>query len=161
MVISKPNTPEDSLPTPLTHIRQGTSEENPCLYPGRSFPLPVPPLRVQRTGTLLSPSCKSSRSPRGCTGDYCDLSGSTCTDPSPAVSQLPPDPAGPYLPWRCPGPAAAVPSPSLARRSARECPGSARIAGTGKWKPKLIGAAAAGGGTGGIPDTWEPGAGKL
>lgn len=53
--------------------------------------------------------------PEGLHGNYCSFSGSTCTPP-PGVSPSAPAPAARYLPWRCPGPAAAVPRPSLARR---------------------------------------------
>lgn len=141
-------TPLETRCPPSSHIRHGTREENPCLFPGMVFLLPVSPLRVQRTGTRLSPSCRSSPSQRGRTADYCNFSGSTSTDPSsptrgPVPGGLPASfrprrsrrsvPPVPLRRPRCRRPFA-IPRPP----TARECPGSAGNAEPGKWKPKLI-----------------------
>lgn len=105
-------TPVEIRCPPFSRIRHETREENPCLFPGTFFLLPVPPLRVLPTGTRLSPPRPVPEGPHSRLLHFqrLHLHGAM-----PGVSQHPPDraaPGGPYLPCRCPGTAAAVPPPS-------------------------------------------------
>lgn len=144
----------------FSHIRHETREENPRLFP--ILPPSSPPAPSAAHWDTFKPLMPR---PRGAAQQIIAVSAVPPArtrprprpDPSPGVSQRGPDraaPAGPYLSCRSSGPAAAVPSPSLARRqlgSARAAPGAPRR-GNGN---RNSSAAAAAGGARGIPDTWE------
>lgn len=148
-------TPLETRCPPFSPIRHGTREENPLSVPRHvlspSNPAHWDTFKTQIVALSELPPARTRPRP--------------LADPSPGVSQRPPHraaPSGPYLPCRAPGPAAAAVSPpSLGRRqlgSARAAPGAPS---RGNGNRNSSGAAAAGGAAGGIPDTWEPRAGKL